>query len=158
MPMPMTRVARTPRDAAVVGAALLLAALALAACGESAQDKAHAQVCEARKAISEQVTKLQGLTLSSSTVDEAKSGLESIRTELKKMRDAQPDLASNRKQEVETATNTFGEELKAVGVQVASSLTSGTTEAAIATAKPKLKAAAETLASDYRQALGPISC
>jgi hypothetical protein len=84
-PMPITRVARIRRDAAAVAAALLLGALALAACGESAQDKAHAQVCDARKAISEQVTKLQGLTLSSSTVDEAKSGLESIGTELKKM-------------------------------------------------------------------------
>lgn len=154
----MTRVPRTPRDAAAAAAALLLGALALAACGESAQDKAHAQVCDARKAISEQVTKLQGLTLTSSTVDEAKSGLESIRAELKKIKDAQPDLAPNRKEEVETATNRFGEELKAVSVQVASSLASGTSEAAIATAKPKLKAAAETLASDYRQALGPISC
>jgi Tfp pilus assembly protein PilP len=152
------RVAHTPRDAAAAAAVLLLSALGLVACGESAQEKAHAQVCDARKAISQQVTKLQGLTLSSSSVDEAKSGVESIGTELKKIRDAQPDLAPDRKQEVETATSRFGEELKAVGVQVASSLTSGTSESAIAAAKPKLKAAAEALASDYRQALGPISC
>ena len=138
--------------------ALLLSAVALAACGESSQDKARAEVCAARNAISEQVKKLQGMTLSSSTVDEAKRGLESIGDELRKIRDAQPDLTPARKQEVEAATSKFGEQLKAVGLQVASGLAAGTAEAALASAKPKLESALERLASDYRHALGPINC
>jgi len=139
-------------------AALLLGALTLAACGESSQDKALADVCAARKAISEEVTKLQGTTVSSSTVDQAKRGLESIGDELRKIREAQPDLAPARREAVQAATSRFGDELKAVGVQVASGLSSGTGEAAFETAKPKLESALHALASDYRQALGPVNC
>ena len=104
------------------------------------------------------MTKLQGITLSSSTVDEAKSGLESIGDELSKIREAQPDLAPARKEQVEVATSKFGEGLKAFGLPLASALTSGSGEAALEAAKPKLKAAVETVESEYRQALGPINC
>ena len=157
-PMPKARVALMPRAAVSAAAALLLATLALAACGESAQDKARAQVCDARKAISAEVTKLQGLTLSSNTVDEVKTGVESIGAELRKIRDAQPDLAPSRKQEVETATSKFGDQLEAIGLQLARSLTSGTAEGATERARTQVKAAIEALASDYRKTLGPISC
>jgi hypothetical protein len=154
------RVEHTPRGAisAAGAGALLLSVAVLVACGESSQDKARAEVCAARNAISEQVKKLQGMALSSNAVDEAKSGLESIGDELRKIRDAQPDLAPVRKQEVEAATSRFGEELKAVGLQVASGLAAGTGEAALESARPKLKSALEALARDYRQALGPINC
>lgn len=140
-----------------VGALLLSAAL-FAGCGESAQEKATAQVCSSRNTISKEVQKLQGLTPSSSAADEAKKSLETISDELKKIRDAQSDLASPRKEQVEAATSTFGADLKTIGLEVAASLPSGNTEAAVAAATPKLKASAEKLGADYRQALGPISC
>jgi hypothetical protein len=78
--------------------------------------------------------------------------------ELKKIRDAQSDLAPARKEQVEAATSTFGADLKAIGLEVAASLPSGNTEAAVAAATPKLKASSEKLGADYQQALGPISC
>jgi hypothetical protein len=138
--------------------ALLVGAVSFAACGESAQDKAKAEVCSARSTIAKEVQKLQGLTVSSSAVDEAKSSVESISNQLKKITDAQPKLAEPRKEQVEAATSKFGEDLKAVTAEVAASLITGTSEAALAAAKPKLKASAEKLAADYKQALGPISC
>jgi biopolymer transport protein ExbB/TolQ len=138
--------------------ALLLSAATFAACGESAQDKAKAQVCSSRTTISKEVQKLQGLTLSSSAADEAKKSLGTISDELKKMRDSQSDLAPARKEQVEAATTRFGAELTAIGREVAVSLPSGNVEPAAAAAKPKLKASSERLAADYRQALGPISC
>ena len=138
--------------------AVLLSAATLAACGESAQEKATAQVCSSRSAISKEVQKLQGLTPSSSAADEAKKSLGTISDELKKMRDSQSDLAPARKEQVEAATSRFGADLKAIGVEVAASLPSGNVEAAVGAAKPKLKASSERLAADYRQALGPISC
>jgi hypothetical protein len=98
------------------------------------------------------------LTPSSSAADEAKKSLETISDELKKIRDAQSDLAPARKEQVEAATSRFGADLKAIGLEVAASLPSGNTEAAVAAATPKLKASSEKLAADYRQALGPISC
>jgi hypothetical protein len=156
--MPGSSHRRAPRTAISATGALLLSALALAACGESSQDKAHAEVCAARKAISEEVTKLQGMTLSSKTVEEAKQGLESIGAELKKIRDAEPDLSPARKEELETATSRFGEELKETALQVASGVRAGTGEAAVEKAKPELKAALETLGKEYQQALGPVSC
>lgn len=138
--------------------ALVVGAVALAGCGESKEEKAKAEVCAARKSINEQVTKLQGLTLSSSSVDEAKSGLEKIGDEVRKIKDAQGDLAPARKEQVEAATVKFSEELKNVATQFATSALSGGTTAALEAAKPKVKSALEALAGNYQQALGPISC
>jgi len=156
--MRRTRAGRTSRNAAAAGVALLLSAIALAGCGESSQEKARSEVCSARSAISAEVNKLQSLTLSSSTVDEVKSGLEKIGDELTKIKDAQSDLAPERKEQVEKATSEFGDEVATLAVQVAADLAGGTGEAALDAAKPKLKSAVETLASDYRKSLGPISC
>jgi hypothetical protein len=137
---------------------VLLCTAAFAGCGESAQDKAKAEVCSARSTISKEVQKLQGLTLSSSTAEEAKKSVETISGQLKKIVDAQPNLSAPRKEQVEAATKTFGQDLKSVGLEVAAALPSGNSEAALAAAKTKLKASAERLAADYQQALGPISC
>ena len=42
---------------------VLIAALALGACGESKEDKAKSTVCDARADIGKQVDKLKGLTI-----------------------------------------------------------------------------------------------
>jgi hypothetical protein len=139
-------------------AALALSVAALAACGESSAEKAKAEVCAARKVISNEIKKLQGLTISTSAVDEAKASFETINKELKKIKDAQPKLEGARKEQVEAATKSFESSLNTIASSAVSGLSSGSIESAIASAGPKLKSAVNTLASDYAQALGPISC
>src|SRR5262249_30473692 len=119
---------------------------------------AKAEVCAARKSINEEVTKLKGLTLSSSSINEAKTGLEKIGDEVRKIKNAQSDLAPARKQQVEAATAKFGEELTSVGTQFATSARRGAPTAAGAGAEPKVKRALEPPAGNFQEALGPISC
>ena len=143
---------------AVPAAAVLLSAVTLAACGESSQDKAKADVCAARNEISKQITKLQGLTLSSNAVNEAKKSFEVIGQELGKIKDAQEDLEPARKEQVEAATKKFEGQLKTISSEVTSGLSPGNLQAALTAAEPKVKSALNTLASGYRQALAPINC
>jgi F0F1-type ATP synthase alpha subunit len=139
-------------------AALLLSALALAACGESAQEKAMAKVCAARSDISKQVTKLEGLTFSASTLNEAKASFEAIGKDLSEMNSQQSALAPARKEQVQAGTRAFESQLATVAAGLASSLGSGNLEAELKKAEPQLKSAVSKLAADYKQALGPISC
>jgi hypothetical protein len=146
------------RSRAVTLAALALSVAVLAACGESEAEKAKAEVCAARKVISNEIKKLQGLTISTSAIDEAKTGFETIGKELKKIKNAQPKLEGSRKEEVQAATKSFESSLSSIASSVTSNLSSGSIESALVSAGPKLKTAVNTLASDYAQALGPISC
>jgi hypothetical protein len=66
-----------------------MGALAMAGCGESAQDKAKAQVCNARADIAKQINTLTGFTLSSSSVNAAKTALETIGKDLTQIKNAQ---------------------------------------------------------------------
>jgi hypothetical protein len=141
----------------ILGAALL-SVLALAACGESEAEKAKAEVCSAREAISKQISKLESLTFSSSAINEAKASFETIGKELTKIKDAQPKLEASRREQVESGVKTFESQLSTIATGVASSLTSGNLESALKTAEPKLRAAVNTLAADFRSALGPVSC
>jgi phytoene/squalene synthetase len=145
-----------PRSITVV--ALLLGVVGLAACGESAQDEASKDVCAARSEISKQISKIQGLTVSSNAPTELKDGLEAITRELKVIREAQPDLAPARKQQVEPAVASFEAELKTIVAGVASTVTSSNLESALKEAAPKIKSAATALAGSFRQSLAPITC
>ena len=144
------------RTAAV--AALLLSVVALAACGESAQDKAKAQVCAARADINTQITKLENLQISTNLLNEGKAGFEAINADLKKIKAAQPNLEPARKEQVEAATKTFETQLSTITAGVAAKLTSGNPLSAISSAGPEIKSAVTQLATDYKQALAPISC
>ena len=139
-------------------AALLTGVVALAACGESSQEKAKAEVCGARTEISKQITKLESLTLSSSSLTEAKAGFEEIGKELTKIKDAQSKLDPARKQQVQTATQSFGTELGSIAGGLTSSLGSGNLEAALKNAGPQVKSALEKLSASYKSALAPINC
>ena len=66
---------------------LVAAALALAACGESTQDKAQSQVCDARADIGKQVDDLKALTPATFTTDAVTKSLDAIRSDLSKMND-----------------------------------------------------------------------
>ena len=139
-------------------AALLVGVVTLAACGESSQEKAKAEVCGARTEISKQITKLEGLTLSSSSLTEAKAGFEAIGKELTKIKNAQPKLSPERKQQVQTATESFSKELSTLAGSLASSLGSGNLEAVLKNAGPQVTSALTKLAASYKQALAPINC
>ena len=138
--------------------ALLLSVTLIAACGQSAEEKAKAEVCSARTEISNQISKLQGLTLSSNTVNEAKASFEVIGKQLTKIKDAQPNLSPARKEQVQAATNAFESQLTAIASGVASSLPAGGLESALKGAEPKIKSALSALAADYKSALAPINC
>ncbi len=139
-------------------AALLLSSLALTACGESAQEKATAQVCKARSGVSKQITALEGLTISFNTLTEAKASFEAIEKDLTEIKNAQPNLEPARKEQVQSATKSFETQLSTITAGVVASLGSGNIEAELKNAGPQLKSALGKLAADYKQALGPISC
>lgn len=132
---------------------LLLAATAvgLTACGESSQDKAKSQVCDARADISKQVNELKGLTLATATVDGVKKNVQAIQDDLGKITDAQGDLNADRKKQVQAANQAFTEQVKSIASSVGSSLS-------LSEAGTQLKTVTTQLATSYQQTLGKIDC
>ena len=126
-------------------------AFALSACGESKEDKAKKQVCSARSDITKQIDSLKTLTISTSTPDDVKSALNTIKDDVSKMKDAQPDLAPDRKQQVQTATKTFESQLQ----QIVPSTVNGLS---VTNAKTQIQSAVTSLEAAYKQALEPINC
>src|SRR3954469_16107758 len=104
----MPRRRRSARRArAWVLLALAPAAIGLYGCGESKEEKAEKTVCSARSNIKDKVTSLQSLTPTTASISPIKTDVNGIVDELKKIRDAVPDLSSPRKQEVTKATEEF---------------------------------------------------
>lgn len=130
---------------------LAAAGLALAACGQSAEDKAQAQVCDARADIQKQVDQLRGLTITTATVDGVKSNLNAIKADLGKIKDAQGALGDERRQQVQAANQAFGDQVTTIAGSVgrSTSITEAATQA---------KSALNELADSYRQTLGRIDC
>jgi aspartate oxidase len=133
------------------GLAVAATAVLVAGCGESKQDKAKKAVCSARSEIEKSVNDLRSLTLTTASVDRVKNDISTIQTNLKKMVDNQKDLASDRKQKVQAATQQFGQQLQSI----ASGLTSNLS---LSNAASKVKSAGATLQSAYTSALAPIDC
>ena len=106
----------------LAGAALVLA-LAVSACGgESKEDKAQAKVCSARADIKKQVDELKSTTITSASIDGVQANLQAISKSMQAMVKAQKDLKGDRKEAVQTATQTFTTEVTNVGRQVITSL------------------------------------
>jgi Tfp pilus assembly protein PilP len=131
--------------------ALLCSVLVFAACGESAQEKAKAQVCNARADISKQISTLRSLTLSTSSVTEAKTSLEAISADLTKIKDAQANLDPARKQQIETATHNFETQLTTIVNNLTSSLS-------LTNASGEVKSAVTQLTTSFKQTLAPVNC
>jgi len=136
----------------------IVLAVALVACGESAQDKAKAQVCSARSEISKQIAKLDGLTLSTNAPTEAKNSFEAITKSLSQIRSAQGNLEPARRAQVEAANSAFTTQLTSIVNSVTSKLGSGNPLTALSSAEPALKSAATQLGEAYKRALSPIQC
>jgi hypothetical protein len=134
---------------------LLLSALGLglafAACGQSDEEEAKADVCDARDDIQANVKELQGLTLGTATTDKVRSSLNAIEDDLGKIADAQDQLSEGEKQQVQKANEAFKSKVKAVGGDLGKSVS-------IEDATKQLKSDFAELASTYRQSFGPIDC
>lgn len=135
--------------------ALLLSALALglavAGCGQSDEDKAKADVCDARDDIQANVKELQSLTLGSVTADKVRSSLNAIKDDLQKIVDAQGDLSDSQKKQVQKANEAFKSKVKALAGDVGRSVS-------IEDAAKQLESDFAELATTYEQSFAPIDC
>ena len=135
--------------------ALLVSAVGLAvaftACGQSAEDKAKNDVCDARADIQKKVNGLQNLTLGTATVDQVKSDVNGIKNDLAKISDAQDQLDQTRKQQVQKANETFTSQLDGLTKDLGSSQS-------LQGAAQQLKTDIGNLASAYKQSFAPIDC
>ena len=132
-------------------ASVVLAAVALAACGESDADKASAEVCEARDSINSEVQSLQKLTPQTVTTDAVRGSVDAIRGDLEQIGDARADLSDDLRKEVEAANEAFGAELR----EVASTILRSTS---VEEAKARIETSADQLAEAYRTSLGSVGC
>jgi hypothetical protein len=127
------------------------ALLAVAACGESKQDKAKKQVCSARSDIQKQVNDLKSLTPSTVTVDKVKSSLNSIQDSLKKIRDAQGDLNAERRKQVQAANQEFTSALQSIVGEFGQSLS-------LSQAASQLQSARTQLSDAYQKSFARVDC
>ena len=152
---PTLRGASSPRRAVLrlgfLVAGLLLIAATGVGCGESDEEKAQTQVCDARADMQKQVDELAGLTPATATAGGVEGNLNAIEDDLTQIEDARGDLSEERKQEVDSATQEFTSELESI----ASGLTS---DLSLSGAKAKLQTAGKQLASSYQQTFAQIDC
>jgi hypothetical protein len=132
--------------------AALLGPAALAACGESDEEKAQNAVCDARADIEERLDDLAELTITSASIDQVTNNLEAIRDDLQKIADQQGDLEPERREEVEQAGKKFRSELGKTAEDLISGATSG--EEAGARARSSLQDLANSLQTAYE----PVNC
>jgi len=130
---------------------VLIAALALGACGESKEDKAKSTVCDARADIGKQVDKLKGLTITTASASAAQESLKAINSDLSKITDAQGDLSDDRRQQVETANKAFTSQLQSIAASLGSSTS-------LSDAKSQLSSALQQLATAYKQSFARVDC
>jgi hypothetical protein len=136
---------------APVFVALALGLLLLTGCGESSEEKAKAQVCTAKSDISKQAKMLSELTISTNLLTQAKDGLEAIASDLTKIKDAQPNLAPARKEQISSATHTFE-------AQVSSIIAGLVSNPSLSNAEKQLKASLTQYAKSFEAALAPVNC
>ena len=129
---------------------VLLAVLALG-CGQSKEDKAKSQVCDARADLQKQVDQLARLTVATATVDGIKANLQAIRDDLRKIGEAQGDLSSARKQQVQEANKKFTSDLENIKSNLATNLSASD-------AKTQLQSAFKSLGASYRASFAQVDC
>jgi hypothetical protein len=135
----------------LVSMLFLLTAAVVMGCGESDEEKAQTQVCDARSDLKQQVDTLSGLTATTVTTDAVKGALDSIQDDLNQIADAQGDLNDERKQQVESANQEFSSQLKSVAGSLGSSLS-------LSAAKSQIQDAAKQLASSYQETFAQVDC
>ena len=131
--------------------ALVVVMLALAACGESKEDKALSSVCDARDDIGTQVDTLKGLTPSTVTTDAVTKSLDAIKKDLQDIADAQSDLSSDRRSEVDAANKAFKSSIQQITGELGTSLSASDAKAGVVTAL-------QALGASYEKAFAPLNC
>jgi Zn-dependent oligopeptidase len=125
--------------------------LAVAGCGQSDEEKAKDDVCDAVADIQKQAKELQSLTLGTATVDQVKSNLNAIEDDLTKIADAQDQLDKTRKEQVQKANETFKSQLDSLIRDLGSS-------ESLQGAAQRLKSGIANLANAYKRSFAPIDC
>lgn len=131
--------------------ALVAAAFAFYACGESKEAKAEKKVCTARSDIKTRVAALQALTPTTTSVSKIKTEVNGIVEDLKTIRGAIPELTPGRKEEVTKATEQFSK-------QASEAVGSLTSTGSISSVETELRAALKGLGQAYETALAPVKC
>jgi phosphoglycerate-specific signal transduction histidine kinase len=139
------------RSTIIASLLVVLAAGALAACGQSKADKARDQVCQARDSIGHQIESLQELTLTTATTEKVQDSLQAIQSDLKTIASASDDLAADRKKDVQAANDEFTAKMAQIGQDFGNSLS-------IQGAATQAKAALQQLAQSYRSTFGQLDC
>ena len=80
-----------------------------------------------------------------------KENLDAIEKDLNEIKDAQPDLNEDRKQQVESATQEFASEVETIAGDLGSSLSASGAEA-------ELQNAGKQLASSFQETFAQIDC
>jgi Asp-tRNA(Asn)/Glu-tRNA(Gln) amidotransferase C subunit len=142
---------QSKRVGSIAVALLLMAAAAAIGCGESDEEKAQNQVCDARADIEKRVNSLADLTLSTATVGRMQDDLEGIQDDVEKIADAQADLSDERRQEVESANKEFSAHVESIASDLRRDLS-------LSGAEAKLRNAAQQLAASYRQTFKKVDC
>jgi hypothetical protein len=124
--------------------------LAFGGCGESAQANAEKTVCSAKTNIASSVQSLQALTPQTISASKVQSALNTISDELQKIKQAESQLASTRKDQVEKANAAFAASLSTLAHEL--------TSLNLSNLQTQLTAAASKLAAGYRQAFTPVQC
>jgi hypothetical protein len=135
-----------------VVAALLGAAALMVGCGESDEEKAQNEVCDARADIERRVDDLAALTPTTVSIERVTNNLKAIRDDLRKIADVQGDLSPERRSEVEQAGERFRSQLETTARDFVSGATSGEEAGA------RAGAALDELAKSFREAYGPVDC
>ncbi len=149
------RVCRRP----AVLAAILLAPVALAACGESSEEKATAQVCSSTKAIQAELSKLSGLSISTKAPEEIKAAATAMGKEVAKIKESTGNLAAASKAPVQTAQTALQAELAGLAkTLVSTARSSGNIEAVLKQSEPQVKTAIAGLTASYKQAYESLKC
>jgi predicted nucleic acid-binding Zn-ribbon protein len=125
--------------------------LAFGACGESDEEKAQNQVCDAREDIKAQVTELQQLTIGTATTDKIKTHLNAIKDDINEITDAQGQLTDNQKQQVEQANQAFKSQIDDLAANLGTSVS-------LQDAAARLKTSITDLVEAYDKALSPVEC
>ncbi len=149
---------KTGRKPAIV-AAILLVPIGLAACGESSEEKATAQVCSSTKEIQAQLSKLSSLSLSSKAPEEIKDAASTMQDEASKIKESTQNLPASSKAPVESAQTALQAELAVLAkTLVSTAKSSGNVEAVLKESEPAVKTAVAGLAASYKKAYESLKC
>ena len=137
----------------VCAIALVALSAAVGGCGESKDERAQQEICDARADITEQIGNLQNLSFGKTGLREAQSDLDAIKGDLETIKKFQGDLEGDRKSQVQTATQAFADQVDSLTQSAIAAGVSGSTDAISG-----LKTAVKQLGDSYQKALEPLDC